>query len=424
MDQNNLTNELTRLRLENQALKKRVLRDFMERAIRDEQMSRDFAARIQEYYPTPVTPWFICILFWGNKPSKSQTPLSAPLDTVSAAFSPVLQSFGQPFFLESQGTVVCLLNASMTDDPADSGPETGSAFCEAMRDVVAAEYDRCGAALGISHITISHAATLQHGPRFLYRSAVSVSEYRTAESPLVCLETGPHIPTQEDYGEALSLEPVFWRQIQQHSFFEAATTLDQLIQLTTLDQGSLERTLASVFSRMEIVLRSAIQENGGDALKDPEFSSLLPPLSEADSFWAMRQTCYDILATLEDRFYTLPNTRNRKMPAIEAYIQEHITEQSLSAASIAEAYKISPSYLSRIFKVDMEMGILDYIHRMRIDLVKKLLANTDLSINEVSAKAGFSNRWSMTRVFKDLEGMTPGEFRTITKPLPSGSSSQ
>ena len=175
---------------------------------------------------------------------------------------------------------------------------------------------------------------------------------------------------------------------------------------------------------MEIVLRSAIQENGGDPLKDPEFSSLLPTLSEADSFWVMRQTCYDILATLEDRFYTPPNSRNRKMPAIEAYIQEHITEQSLSAASIAEAYKISSSYLSRIFKADMEMGILDYIHRMRIDLVKKLLANTDLSMNEVSAKAGFSNRWSMTRVFKDLEGMTPGEFRTITKPLPSGSSSQ
>ena len=406
-----LQQENLALRQENERLRNRAFRDFMERAIRDDMLSRDFVAGIQQYYPRPVTPWYVCILFWGNKPSDKPMPEVSPRTSISDAFSELLREFGQPFFFESGGTVICLLNAAMDADPKESTPETGAQFCSALRDALEARYKRTGARLDISHITFSHVGLMDQGPRFLYRSAVSVSEYRSGESPSVCMETGPRIPSKEDLMQVYSLEPRFWQQIQQRSFFDAATTLDKLIELTLMEQGSLERTLASVFSRMEVVLRSTIRENGGDPLHDPEFQTMLPALTEVSSFWEMRQVCYDILATLEDRFYTPPDTRNKKMVSIEAYIQEHYANPSLSAASIAEQFKISPSYLSRIFKLDMGVGLVEYLHRIRIDAAKELLQHTDMGVEEVAARSGFSNRWSLTRVFKELEGTTPGAFR-------------
>ena len=60
------------------------------------------------------------------------------------------------------------------------------------------------------------------------------------------------------------------------------------------------------------------------------------------------------------------------MIAIEKYISDHYTDQTMSAASIAEQFKISPSYLSRIFKADMGIGIVEYIHRIRVEAAKKL----------------------------------------------------
>ena len=73
--------------------------------------------------------------------------------------------------------------------------------------------------------------------------------------------------------------------------------------------------------------------------------------------------------------------------------------------------RISTSYLSRIFKADMGIGLVDYIHKIRVDAAKAALVSTDATIDEVAAAVGFSNRWVFMRVFKKLEGTTPGTFR-------------
>ncbi len=99
------------------------------------------------------------------------------------------------------------------------------------------------------------------------------------------------------------------------------------------------------------------------------------------------------------------------MPAIEKFIQQNYTDPNLGAASLSEEFRISTFYLSRIFKADMGMGVLDYIHRVRIDAARELLISTDLTLDDVAQKTGFSNRWGFMRVFKQLEGTTPGAFR-------------
>lgn len=174
--------------------------------------------------------------------------------------------------------------------------------------------------------------------------------------------------------QVLSLEPIFWQQIQRQDFYHAAETLDKLIRMSDVQQGSLERSQATVFSRMELVMHSVSQAARQDVTSDPELSQMLARLPHIHTYQELQDTAHDFLALLEDKFCTPPQTRNKKMVSIERYILEHYREQSLDATAICQEFKISPSYLSRIFKTDMGMGVVDYIHQIRIDAAKQVAA--------------------------------------------------
>ena len=406
------------LRREVKQLRRQVQRNNMERAIHDDRLSQQLAGEMEQFYTKPIGPWYLCVLFSGQGPQETQEkdqwqtpPKTAPLSFVTAAFAETLEDYGQPFFFELGGIVACLLNI-------DSGRNVGHTpagqlpLLEKIRDAVLQTYLSSNGAASIAHIDISHISRMEQGPRVLYRSAASVAEQRCSDSPVVCVEEAQDMPSREALVQIFSLEPLFWRQIQQHAFYVAATTLETLIHLTCLEQRDLERTRATVFTRMETVLQAIAQEKGQDPMHTPELSNLLPAISKVQTHQEICEVSYDILATLEDQFYTPPNVRNKKMIAIEKYISDHYTDQTMSAASIAEQFKISPSYLSRIFKADMGIGIVEYIHRIRIEAAKKLLVHNDLNMNTVAVESGFSNRWVLTRVFKKICGMTPGDYRS------------
>lgn len=52
---------------------------------------------------------------------------------------------------------------------------------------------------------------------------------------------------------------------------------------------------------------------------------------------------------------------------------------------------------------------------MRIKKAKELMAETDLSILEISQSVGYEHNSSFTRVFKELEGISPAQFRRKSK---------
>ena len=400
--------ELERLRRENEALREENrqlravrLRLLLERAIQDDEMSQNITGMMSRYFPDPPAPWYVCILFFGNTPGKF--PQEAPLDMVERAYRDCLSAFGQTCFFDASGMVACLLNISAPQNPDQD-------FYSRLQAALEEIFEETHTGTDTSHISISQPSQMEEGPKPLFRGALSASERRTASSPSVCVETLSAMPRQQDRFQRLTLEQTFWRQIQMREFYDSAVTLDQMIQLGQQERGTLDKTLASVFSRMELVLNATLTDQSPETVQDLE--NLLGSLSQVKSFQEMRDAAYDILATLEDQVYTPVNVRNRKMPSIEAYIQAHYGDQNLCANSIAEAFRISPSYLSRIFKSDRNMGLVEYIHRVRIDAAKVLLADPEPTLDNVAAKVGFSSRGVLNRVFKELEGMTPGAYRT------------
>jgi AraC-like DNA-binding protein len=82
---------------------------------------------------------------------------------------------------------------------------------------------------------------------------------------------------------------------------------------------------------------------------------------------------------------------------------------------MADALGLSYSHLRRIFTDETGENILHYVYKQKVEGAKKLLLETDLTVNEIGEKKGFYNRLSFYRFFKKYEGITPGEFRELNR---------
>ena len=97
------------------------------------------------------------------------------------------------------------------------------------------------------------------------------------------------------------------------------------------------------------------------------------------------------------------------LSAVE-YIEEHYAED-LTLGRIAEAIYVSPPYLSNLFKDKMDVNLVAYIHKVRIDKAKKLLLESSLSIQKVAELVGYRHEKHFMQIFKKSCGMTPSQFR-------------
>jgi AraC-like DNA-binding protein len=92
------------------------------------------------------------------------------------------------------------------------------------------------------------------------------------------------------------------------------------------------------------------------------------------------------------------------------YMRNHY-DQPLGLSDIASVVHLSPFHFSRIFKGHTSTSPHEYLIRYRIDRSKRLLRDTDMSINEIALAVGFTNANNYIRDFKKLVGTTPSKFR-------------
>ena len=97
----------------------------------------------------------------------------------------------------------------------------------------------------------------------------------------------------------------------------------------------------------------------------------------------------------------------------QKYIQQNFTDVNLSLNLLSEVLKISPSYLSRLFKEKYQVSIPNYVTSLRMDSAKKELRSTSHSIFEVAQNNGFVDDKAFIKVFKKVEGITPGAYRKM-----------
>jgi LacI family transcriptional regulator len=105
---------------------------------------------------------------------------------------------------------------------------------------------------------------------------------------------------------------------------------------------------------------------------------------------------------------------DRDMATAVRFIREHACA-GIKVEDVLARVPLSSSGLERLFKRVLGRTPKAEIIRVQLERVKQLLAETDLPLKDIAAKAGFSHIEYLCVVFKSKTGQTPGQYRTAVQ---------
>lgn len=126
-----------------------------------------------------------------------------------------------------------------------------------------------------------------------------------------------------------------------------------------------------------------------------------------------RLTVMSLLSHCVDLLSCQIQTASRSQALFEAirhYIDENYASP-LSRESVAQAFYISPNYLSHLFANTGSTGFNAYLNHIRLEHARLLLKSYDMKINEVAHACGFVDSNYFCRLFRKTTERTPSEYR-------------
>ena len=195
----------------------------------------------------------------------------------------------------------------------------------------------------------------------------------------------------------------------------AKTILNELLGHVLFNNGSnIEITRARVLELMIVLSRAAVE---GGANLEMVFGLNFKYLNEVSTLNNVERLCEWIIKVL-DRFtecmYNIENINNFNIikKSME-YINDNVSS-NISLDSVSEYVYLSPSYFSKLFKKEMGINFIDYLNKVRIEESKKYLVDLKISLSNIANTVGFTDQSYYTKVFKKIEGISPGQYRKMT----------
>lgn len=105
---------------------------------------------------------------------------------------------------------------------------------------------------------------------------------------------------------------------------------------------------------------------------------------------------------------------NREVKAALRYIREHACE-GLTVESVLAETALSRSVLERLFRKHLGHSPQTEIRTAQLKRVKQLLAETDLTLEQIAPLTGYKHAEYLSVVFKRESGETPGQYRQRTR---------
>lgn len=107
------------------------------------------------------------------------------------------------------------------------------------------------------------------------------------------------------------------------------------------------------------------------------------------------------------------NNENVLVQSILEYIHEHLTDNDFNLNTVSYQFNMNRNYLARMIKETTSYAFNDYVNFKKIELAKEKLGNTSMTIEQIASEVGFSYSHYFIKVFKSVEGVTPGTYRKM-----------
>ena len=93
------------------------------------------------------------------------------------------------------------------------------------------------------------------------------------------------------------------------------------------------------------------------------------------------------------------------------YVNKNYEKPNLSLKDIADKFEINASNISRQFQQATGEHFRSYLMKLRINKACRLLTETENNVNTISQLSGYDNPDSFRRIFKQMTGQAPSDYR-------------
>ncbi|NQT57854.1 MAG: AraC family transcriptional regulator [Bacteroidetes bacterium] len=193
---------------------------------------------------------------------------------------------------------------------------------------------------------------------------------------------------------------------------EAELLLDEILGTVLYTTGVRVDMVKSRILELSVLLSRAAVEGGADVEQIFGLNyHYLIQIRELDTIEELTQWTLRIMDRFIDLVFNLRDVQHtHKILQAIRYVKQHFQEK-ISLQNTADSVHLSPSYFSKLFKLEMRTTFSEYLNDFRIEEAKKLLLSTELHLGDVGFECGFEDQSYFTKVFKKSVGIAPSRYR-------------
>lgn len=159
------------------------------------------------------------------------------------------------------------------------------------------------------------------------------------------------------------------------------------------------------------VLMGSVSRVKNETIREESLERILAQMRTAESSSALQNSFYHFLHLI-CKGADQDNKDSRQLSEnIKQYVQEHYADSNVNISAIAEEIGITPRYMSRIFKEQTGLNLLNYINDVRIEHAKVLLKTTGKTVDEIAEETGFANSRTFRRNFRKATKITAMNYK-------------
>lgn len=164
------------------------------------------------------------------------------------------------------------------------------------------------------------------------------------------------------------------------------------------------------YMKLYLFLANLLQDIDVRAYEQLSNRYIMKKLTEAKTCTELECAFLDSIPFLINFKGKKEDIRNYTIKRAINYIREHYKE-GITLEEMARKLEITPEYLSTLFYKEMNINYSTFLKEFRISHAKRLLKGTDMKVYEIAQEVGYSDPKYFIRVFRELQGQSPKEYR-------------
>lgn len=183
-------------------------------------------------------------------------------------------------------------------------------------------------------------------------------------------------------------------------------------QMEEVFEGNLEAMLIGVMLSWAQYARAAVEGGVSEVDASQYYVDYILRAECAESIQELTDLSIEILKDFADATAEAQKQRGPQVLVIRCreLVQEHIYEK-ITVQFLADQLHFSRGYFSQRFRDATGITISKFIQQEKIEEAKRLLQFTSLPIVSIGTRLGFCSQSHFTAAFKQVCGMTPGQYR-------------